>query len=390
MTFSFDNIPNRRGSSIKWDMYPEGVIPLWVADMDFPSAPEIVEALQARVSTGLFGYEMDLPGLRETLAARMSERHALPTEPVDVVTLPGLVFGLNLVARAIGAPGSPIIMPVPVYYPFFSAAANFERPTQRVQMPAAQRDGFPYYELDFNALEAAVTPDTSVFMLCNPHNPLGRTFTRPELEQVAEFCLRHDLIICSDEIHADLLHPEGTHISIASLGEDVAARTITLVAPSKTFNVPGLNFSAAIITNPELRAVFEKPAHGMGAHAAPLGLTGALAAYTHGETWLREVLVYLTGNRDAIIDFVRTRWPDVPITRPEATYLAWLDFRALALPEAPYDFFLNRARVALSDGAPFGAGGEGHVRLNYGTSRALIMEALERMDAALREAGALA
>lgn len=390
MTFSFDTIPNRRGSSIKWDLYPEDVIPLWVADMDFPATPEIADALKARVSTGLFGYEMDLPIVREVLAARMRERHDLPAEPADIVTLPGLVFGLNMVARAIGAPGSPIIMPVPVYYPFFSAAANFDRPTQRVQLSATRRDGFPYYVLDFDALEAAVTPETSVFMLCNPHNPLGRAFTRQELEQVAEFCLRHNLIICSDEIHADLLHPEGTHISIASLGADVAARTITLVAPSKTFNVPGLNFSAAIITDPELRAIFEKPAHGMGAHAAPLGFTGALAAYTHGETWLREVLVYLTGNRDALIDFVRARWPGVTVTRPEATYLAWLDFRALALPEAPYDFFLDRARVALSDGVPFGAGGEGHVRLNYGTSRALLLEALERMDAALHEAGALA
>ncbi len=390
MTFSFDHIPNRRGTSIKWDLYPENVIPIWVADMDFPSPPAVVEALKARVETGLFGYEGDLPALRDVLAARMSERHALPSAPGDVVFLPGLVFGLNVVARAIGAPGSPVIMPVPVYFPFFSAAANFDRPTQRVQMPVTLRDGFPYYELDFDALEAVVTPETSVFMLCNPHNPVGRTFTRPELEQVAEFCLRHDLIICSDEIHADLLHPEGAHISIASLGADVAARTITLVAPSKTFNVPGLNFSAAIITNPKLRAIFEKPAHGLGAHAAPLGLTGALAAYTGGESWLRELLVYLTGNRDALTGYVHNCWPGVTTTRPEATYLAWLDFGALALPEAPYDFFLNRARVALSDGSPFGAGGEGHLRLNYATSRALLMEALERMDAAMREAGVLA
>jgi cystathionine beta-lyase len=228
-----------------------------------------------------------------------------------------------------------------------------------------------------------------VFLFCNPHNPVGRAFTRPELERVAEFCLRHDLILCSDEIHADLLHPEGAHISIASLGPDIAARTITLVAPSKTFNVPGLHYSAAIISNAELRAAFSHSAHGIGAHAAPLGQIGALAAYTHGEAWLRETLAYLTGNRDALIDFVQTRWQGVTTTRPEATYLAWLDFRALNLPDGPYEFFLQRARVALSDGPPFGPGGEGHVRLNYGTSRALLMEALERMDRALRTSGVL-
>jgi cystathionine beta-lyase len=389
VTFSFDSVPNRRGSSIKWDWYPDDVIPLWVADMDFPSPPAVIEALQARVATGLFGYEGDLPALRETLAARMSQRHALPTAPDDVVSLPGLVFGLNMVARALGAPGSPILMAVPVYFPFFSAAANFGRPTQQVQLAVAQRNGFPRYELDFDALEAAVTPETSVFLFCNPHNPVGRAFTRPELERVAEFCLRHDLILCSDEIHADLLHPEGAHISIASLGPDIAARTITLVAPSKTFNVPGLHYSAAIISNPELRAAFSHSAHGIGAHAAPLGQIGALAAYTHGEAWLRETLAYLTGNRDALIDFVQTRWPGVTTTRPEATYLAWLDFRALNLPDGPYEFFLQRARVALSDGPPFGPGGEGHVRLNYGTSRALLMEALERMDRALRTSGVL-
>ncbi|HYO88894.1 MAG TPA: PatB family C-S lyase [Candidatus Limnocylindrales bacterium] len=387
MTFSFDHIPNRRGTSIKWDRYPEDVLPLWVADMDFPSPPAVAEALLARVQTGLFGYEFGAPALSEVLAARMRERHSVPTTPGDIVFLPGLVFGLNMVARAIGAPGSPILMAVPVYFPFMSAAANFGRPALQVQMAVTQRDGFAWYELDFDALEAAVTPETSVFMVCNPHNPVGRAFTRSELEQLAEFCLRHNLVICSDEIHADLLHPEGAHISLASLGADVAARTITLVAPSKTFNVPGLNFSAAVITDPELRAAFEAPAYGLGAHAAPLGLTGALAAYTEGEPWLREVLVYLTGNREALIEFVHACWPNVPITRPEATYLAWLDFRALALPEGPYDFFLNRARVALSDGAPFGPGGAGHVRLNYGTSRALLMEALQRMDRALHEAG---
>lgn len=386
----FDNFPSRRGLSAKWDLFDADVLPLWVADMDFPAPAPVIEAMKERAATGQFGYEMDAPALREVMAARMNSRHALPATPDDLVFLPGLVFGLNVVARAFGAPGSPIIMPTPVY-PFFQyAAANHQRPALEVELPATLRaDGTLYYELDFDALEAAVTPETSVFLLCNPHNPVGRTFTRAELECIAELCLRHDLVICSDEIHADLLHPEGEHISLAALGPEIAARTVTLVAPSKTFNVPGLQVGAAVITNRDLRDQFVQSSARLGVHASAIGFPGALAAYTQCDDWLTEALDYLTGNRDALLGFVQSRWPGVPITRPEATYLAWLDFRGVNLPEPPFEFFLNKARVALSDGVPFGKGGEGRLRLNYGTSRAVLMEALERMDRALREAGAL-
>lgn len=386
----FDSFPPRRGLSAKWDLYDADVLPLWIADMDFPAPEPVIEAMKARAASGQFGYEMDSPALREVVAARMTSRHATPTAAEDVIFLPGLVFGLNIMTRAFGAPGSPVIFPTPVYPPFHSAAANFQRPVIEVELPSTLRDGWLYYELDFDALEAAVTPETSLFLLCNPHNPVGRAFTRAELEGIADFCLRHDLVICSDEIHADLLHPEGQHISLASLGPEVAARTITLIAPSKTYNVPGLQVGAAIIPNRELRETFLPSAGRMGVHASAVGFAGALAAYTECEGWLTEVLAYLTGNRDALLAFVRAHWPNVPITKPEATYLAYLDFRNLNLPETPFDFFLNQARVALQDGRPFGQGGEGRLRLNYGTSRAVLIEALERMDAALKEAGALA
>ena len=390
MSSRFDTYPPRRGLSAKWDFYDADVLPLWVADMDFPAPEAVTEAMQSRAAQGDFGYQFESPALREVIAARMTERHTLPTAPDHVVFLPGLVFGLNMVMRAIGAPGSPMVTFTPVYPPFLSSAANFNRPAVQVELTPETRDGVLYYPLDFDALEAVTPPDASVFTLCNPHNPIGRTFTRTELERIAEFCLRRDLLICSDEIHADLLHPEGAHISIASLGTEVAARTITLVAPSKAYNVPGLQVGAAIIADPDLRATFLRSAFSLGAHASGAGFAGALAAYTQCDGWLTEVLDYLTGNRDALLAFVRERWPMIPITKPEATYLAWLDFRALTLPEPAFDFFLKRARVALGDGAPFGAGGEGRLRVNYGTSRATLIEALERMDAALREAGALA
>ncbi|MFN8379763.1 MAG: PatB family C-S lyase [Anaerolineae bacterium] len=385
----FDSFPSRRGLSVKWDYYDADVLPLWVADMDFPAPEPVTEAMKARAASGQFGYEMDAPALREVIAARMTSRHAMPTTGDDVLFLPGLVFGLNVVTRTFGAPGSPVVIPTPVYQHFIYAAENFQRPAIQVEIPSTLRDGWLYYELDFDALEAAVTPEASVFMLCNPHNPIGRAFTRAELEQVADFCLRHNLVICSDEIHADLLHPEGTHISMASLSPEVAARTITLVAPSKTYNVPGLQVGAAIIPNRELRDQFVQSSRNLGVHASPVGFAGALAAYTMCEDWLTEALDYLTGNRDALLAFVRACWPNVLITKPEATYLAYLDFRSVNLPKPPFEFFLNHARVALSDGPPFGKGGEGRVRLNYGTSRDVLMEALARMDRALKESGAM-
>ena len=389
MPSPFDSYPPRHGLSAKWDFYDADVLPLWVADMDFPAPQPVIEAMQGRMASSQFGYEFDSKDLREALAARMRERHAVPAAPEDLVFMPGLVFGLNMVARSMGAPGSPMLVPTPVYPFFLYAPANHNRPAIAVEMCASLQGGLLTYELDFDALEAAVTPDTSVFMLCNPHNPVGRAYTRAELEQIAEFCLRHDLILCSDEIHADLLHPEGEHICIAALGPEIAARTITLVAPSKTFNIPGLGVGAAVITDPDLRATFTKSFQTLGVHANATGFPGALAAYTQCADWLTEVLEYLTGNRDAFVAYARARWPMVGITRPEATYLAYLDFRGLNLPDGPFEFFLKRARVALSDTTAFGPGGEGRLRLNYGTSRATLMEALDRMDAAMREAGVL-
>lgn len=389
MTTRFDQFPNRRGSSAKWDTYAEDVLPLWVADMDFPAPEPVIEAMTARVRSGQYGYSFGEPKLAEVLATRMTERHAVPTTPADILFMPGLVFGLNMVGRGIGAAGSPMIIPTPVYPHFMYAAQNHQRAGTQVELASSKRDGFLYYELDFDALEAAITPETSVFMLCNPHNPVGRTFTRAELERIADFCLRYDLVICADEIHADLLHPEGKHISIASLSPEVAARTITLVAPSKAFNIPGLNVAAAVISNPELHAAFNRAKTNLGVHPSPIGFAGAIAAYTQSDEWLTEALAYLTGNRDALIAYVRECWPGVDTTKPEGTYLALLDFRALDLPEGPFDFFLNRARVALSDCGPFGQGGECRMRVNYGTSRAVLMEALGRMDTAMREAGVL-
>jgi cystathionine beta-lyase len=242
------------------------------------------------------------------------------------------------------------------------------------------------YGIDFEALEAAITPQTRIFLLCNPHNPVGRVYSRAELERLAEICLRHDLIICSDEIHADLVYLPHQHIPISSLDPDVAKRTITLMAPSKTFNLAGLQCSFAVVPNDELRQTFLQAARGLVPWVNLMGLVAAQAAYSSGGEWLDQLLPYLQANRDFLRRYVESELPGVSLAEPEGTYLAWLDCRASANPQAaadPFNFFLEQACVALVDGKSFGPGGDGFVRLNFGCPRSALEAALMRMKNAL-------
>ena len=239
------------------------------------------------------------------------------------------------------------------------------------------------YEIDFDAFEAAITPQTELFILCNPHNPIGRGFTREELTRMAEICVRHDVIICSDEIHCDLLLDGTPHHSIAVLSPEIAEQTITLLAPSKTYNIPGLGCSVAIVQNAALRERVNKAAEGIVPHINVMGFVAALAAYTEGGEWLEQILRYLAANRDAVVEYVIGCLPGIATTVPQATYLAWLDCRQAGIEGNPYEFFLKEAKVALNDGVAFGPSGEGFVRLNFGCSRATLMQALEQMQTAL-------
>src|SRR5690606_13936916 len=290
------------------------------------------------------------------------------------------------VVRMVGQPGDGVSMATPIYPPFLQAVTKAGRELHDARMVYTIDGNILHYELDFDALEAAVTPRTRLFMLCNPHNPVGRVYTRAELEQVAEFCLRHDLIICSDEIHCDLILGDQPHLSIAALDPEISRRCITLLAPSKTFNLPGLGCSLAVSDNPELLAQFKATAEGIVPYPNIMAVTAAVAAYRYGQPWLDELLPYLRGNRDALIQFVTERMPEVKLTCPEGTYLAWLNCHGLDLGEYenPYQFCLNEARVAFNDGAAFGPGGEGFVRINMGTQRARLLEAMERMAAAIQ------
>lgn len=391
-TYDFDQPIDRRGSdSAKWSRFPEDVLPLWVADMDFRSPPEILDALHERVDHGVFGYGQDPTELRELICARMQERYGWTVTTEDIVFLPGLVAGFNIAARAYGVRGDGVLICTPVYFPFLRAPENQYRTLQNAPLASSRsiEDGAPtiHYEMDLDAIERAITPQTRVHILCNPHNPVGRAYTRGELEALAAKCLEHDVVICSDEIHCDLLLDDAKHIPIASLAPEIAHKTITLMAPSKTYNLPGLACSFAIITNPELRAQYERASAGIVPHVNLLGYVAAKAAYAECAEWERQLMDYLSANCDYLLQYVWEHFPGMAVTVPEATFLAWLDCNYLDLPIPPQQFFLDESRIAFNDGATFGQGGEGFVRFNFGCPRATVQLGLERMEAALAKAG---
>jgi cystathionine beta-lyase len=369
--------------SVKWGVYGPEVLPLWVADMDFRSPPAVLEALAQRVAHGVFGYGKEPRQLAEVIAARLAQLYDWQVSASDIVFLPGVVPGLYLSCRALTEAGARVVVQTPVYPPIRRAPVDSARSCVEVGFLRGD-DG--QYTIDWDVFGQALDAEAKLFILCNPHNPLGRVFSRGELERIAEHCLRRDVVICSDEIHCDLVLPGYRHVPIASLSPEVAQRTITLMAPSKTYNLAGLDCSFAVIQNAELRARFQKARRGLVPHVNILGLTAALAAYRDGQPWLNEVLAYLTANRDVLIDQVRAQLPGVRVTAPEGTYLAWLDCRRSPAAEKPYQFFLTRAKVALSDGLTFGPGGEGHVRLNFGCRQSVLLEALARMRRALEKA----
>lgn len=384
MSYTLDTFIDRHALSdcMKWHKYPDEVIPLWVADMDFRSPEPVLEALHERVDHGIFGYQSDCPELRDILVERLRTHHHLNISTDQIVFMPGLVFGLTMVSRVVGEPGSGVLVNTPVYPPFLSAPKHTDRTLITAPLASSVTDGILRYEVDFDALEAAVTPDTRLFILCNPHNPVGRVYSRAELEGIAEFCLRHDLTLCSDEIHCDLVYPgEAEHISIAALSPEIAAHTVTLLAPSKTFNLPGLYLGFSVIPDADLCAQVNSTVHGMGVHVNNMGYAAAKAAYTLGQPWLDEVLAYLRENRDLVVDFVRENLPGVTVTQPEGTYLGWLDCRALNLEPSPYEYFLDNAKVAFGNGADFAA--PGFVRINYGCPRETLLAALDRVKKSL-------
>lgn len=384
MNYNFDQYIERRGGeSYKWHDYGDDVLPLWVADMDFAVPEPVIRALHERVAHGIFGYSRPSPKLMDVICERMQQLYHWTVSPEQIIFLPGLVTGLNVVSRAVGSPGTGVLVQTPVYPPFLKAPLNHGRILDGTELVARHEGRRLVYELDYDAFEAAITPRTRLFMLCNPHNPTGHSYTAAELTRMAEICLRHNVVICSDEIHCDLLLGGTRHVPIASLSPEIAERTITLMAPSKTFNLAGLKCSFAIVPNADLRRRMNMVSMGMALAVNVMGFTAALAAYRDGGEWLDQLRVYLAANRDYVVNYVEEYLPGLTTTVPEATYLAWFDCRQAGIEGNPYQFFLKQARVALNDGVHFGPGGAGFVRLNFGCPRSTLTQALERMRAAL-------
>lgn len=375
--FDFDHAPNRAGTgSLKWDKYAgRDILPLWVADMDFKSAPAIVEALQRRLDHGVYGYTVPYESVTDAVLNYLRDRHQLTVHPDWLVWLPGLVQGLNLACRAVGQSGDSVLTVTPVYPPFLSAPGFSDR--KRISVPLSL-DGSRWV-FDWDALERAITPDTRLFNLCHPQNPTGRVWRREDLEQVLEFCARHHLAICSDEIHCDLILDDLPHIPMLALGPRAAERTIALYSPSKTYNLPGLACAFAVIPDTKLRAEYKRALRGLVTEINLFGYAACEAAYRHGEPWRRELIAYLRGNRDVVYSAVREHMPGVRIQPMEATYLAWLDLRDLKIG-SPQKFFED-AGVGLSNGVDFGH--PGFLRLNFGCPRRVLEEGLHRMARAL-------
>ncbi len=372
----FDAPIDRYGTaSEKWDRYGgRNVIPLWLADMDFKSPSPVLDALHRRVDHGVFGYTRAPSELVEVLQESLLRSYGWAIEPEWIVWLPGLVTGLNVACRAVGADGHLVATSVPVYPPFLSAPRYSRK--QIVTVPMIQDSG--QWRFDMDRLNSSLTPSTSLFLLCSPHNPCGRVFTREELLDLAELCERNGAVICSDEIHCDLVLDQTVrHIPTATLAPEIASRTITLMGPSKTYNLPGLGIGFAIISDRELRAQFKKAMAGIVPGVNALAFTAALAAYRDGAEWLEALLSYLRRNRDFVQEVVG-KIPGLSMSHVEATYLAWLDARSMGLAD-PAQFF-ERAGVGLGSGDLFGM--PGFVRLSFGSPRTLVEEALARMRTA--------
>lgn len=369
----FDKLIDRRNTaSQKWERYRDtSVLPMWVADTDFMVPSAVLKALHTRIDHGIFGYTNTPQELIEQIQNRLQRLYSWQVTADELEWLPGLVPGLHLACRATGASGTAVITPCPVYPPFMTSPHLSDR--QLIKAPLVL-DG-QRYVLDFNALEDAITPTTRLMLFCNPHNPGGTVFRREELEQLAEFVIKHDLIICSDEIHCDLILEEGLeHIPIASLNAEIAQRTITLMAPSKTFNIAGLGCSFAVIQNPQLRRDFQRARKGIVPDVNLLGYTAALAAFRDGDAWHQSQLHYLRDNRDYLIEQINSI-PGLSLLPIEATYLAWIDISAARL-ENPAHFF-EQAGVGMSPGRDFGD--ERFMRLNFGCPKSLLEEAVDRI-----------
>lgn len=388
-SFNFDEPVERGGSKcFKWDLAPrifgsEDILPMWVADMDFKSPPEVVRSIRDRAAHAVYGYGARPDSYDEAFIAWAKKRYGFEIKKEEILFSPGIVPALSLCVMAFTSPGDGVIIQPPVYPPFAGVVRDWGRAVVENELKLSQ-DG-ARYEIDLDDLETKARHGARMMLLCSPHNPVGRCWTAEELERVLSICVKHNILVVSDEIHADIVYSGSKHIPSATVSEKAAGNMITLMSPSKTFNITGLSISSAVASNKDLR---EK----LGSYIEKLhiGLTNVFgieafeAAYRYGEPWLTALLSYLEANRDRAVDFIRREIPPLETVKPESTFLLWIDFRKLGMGrERLKEFVVKEARLGLNDGASFGEAGTGFMRLNFACPRATLEEGLARLKSAV-------
>ena len=373
-------IDRRQVATTKWQTYKEDVLPLWVADMDIAAPTCVQDALKARTAHGVYGYATPPAALRDTLTAWSRTHYDWPIENDWQQWVPGIVPALHVAAQQLCAPNEEVLVITPIYPPFLKVAQHTGRRQITVPMAEPSEANGQRWTLDIEAMERAITPTTRLLLWCQPHNPTGRVFNQDELDALADVIERHNLWVCSDELHCDLILDGMPHRPLARSVPRIAQRTITLWAASKTFNVAGLTCACAVIPDRALRRRFADGCDGWMPSHNVLGMAATEAAYRDGEPWRQRLIAHLKHNVALIAAYV-ARWPGARFLPPQATYLGWIDLRDAGLGDSPQQTLLKEARVALSDGADFGA--PGFVRINFGTTADILEEALMRIDAAL-------
>lgn len=386
--YDFDSVISRKNTNcFKWDLAgkifkSEEALPMWVADMDFAAAPEIAAAIQGRASHSIYGYAARPDSFNGSLIKWAKKRHGFEIQNDWICFSPGIVPALAIAVLAYTAPGDRVMIQTPVYPPFFSVVRDQNR--ELIENALVLENG--HYRIDFDDFEKKASSGVKMFLLCSPHNPAGRVWTREELSKMSEICLKHNIIVISDEIHSDIIYTGHKHICTASLSNDISNQTVTLMSPSKTFNITGLAISSAIISNEKLRLPFKKITENLHIDQTNVfGVTAFEAAYAHGEPWLDELLKYLEGNIEYMSSFLSKNLPEAGFIKPDGTFLAWLDFKKFNLPQKELcERITLKGRLALNDGTTFGTDGEGFMRLNFGCPRATLEEGLKRLVKAFK------
>ena len=389
MSTDFNKIIERNNtSSLKWDFTLErfgrkDILPMWVADMDFPSPPQVIEAIRNRADHGLFGYTKVSETYNSEVLKWMESRNKWLVKEEWLVHTPGVVTSINSAVLAFTEEGDKILVQTPVYYPFFSSITENSR--QLITNPLTLKDD--YYNIDFDDLEIKLKNNVKMMIFCSPHNPGGRVWNKEELSNVAKLCNKYNVLLVSDEIHSDLVYKGNIHLPIATLDDETLQNTITCISPTKTFNIAGLATSITIIPNKLLRNKFQKTLNRTGADMLNIfGMVAAEAAYKDGGEWLEDLLVYLQGNLDLLTQFISEKIDTIKLIKPEATYLAWLDCRKLPIATGGLkEFFVKEAAVGLNDGITFGENGLGFQRINFACPRSILLEGLKRIENAVNK-----